>query len=159
MDLRLVYAVLLTFLPGTELRIGLPLAILYGKDFGIPLILIFILILLVNLLLIFFVFYFLDRIHHRLMNLRVYKRFSSAYLKKFQKKVDKFEKKHASLGFFALFLFVAVPLPGTGAWSGSLISWLLNLDRKKSILAISLGVVAAGLLVFMGVLGFMSLFL
>jgi uncharacterized membrane protein len=58
----------------------------------------------------------------------------------------------------ALTLFVAVPLPVTGAWSGCLVAWTLGLDRKKSILAISLGVVIAGLIVFFGTIGFMNLF-
>ena len=55
-------------------------------------------------------------------------------------------------------LFVAVPLPGTGAWSGCLVSWLLGLDRKKSILAISLGVIIAGLIILFASLGVFSLF-
>ena len=61
--------------------------------------------------------------------------------------------------FIALVLFVAVPLPGTGAWSGSLVSWVLGLDRGKSILAIALGVLIAGLLIFLGMFGFISFFL
>jgi len=158
MDLRIIYAILLTILPGTELRLGLPIAILYAKDNGISLILIFFLIVLINLLLIFFIFFFLDYLHKGLMNLKFYERFFRASLKRFQKRVDKFEKRHEILGFFALTLFVAIPLPGTGAWSGSLISWILGLDRKKSILSISLGIIIAGLLIFLGTLGFLSLF-
>ena len=57
----------------------------------------------------------------------------------------------------ALVLFVAVPLPGTGAWTGCLLSWLLDLDRKKSILAISIGVLIAGLFILFGTLGFLNL--
>ena len=156
MGLKLLYAILLTLLPGTELRFGLPVAMLYAQENNISLILIFLLIVLINILLIFFIFFFLDYLHKWLINFKFYERFFKACLKKFQKRVDKFEKRHASLGFLALTLFVAIPLPGTGAWSGSLVSWILGLDRKKSILAISLGVSIAGLLIFLGVLGFMS---
>ena len=92
------------------------------------------------------------------MNFKFYERFFRASLRKFQKKIDKFEKRHAKLGFLALTLLVAIPLPGTGAWSGSLISWVLGLDRKKSILSIALGVLIAGLIVFLGMLGFVNLF-
>jgi len=159
MDLRILYAVILTFLPGSELRIGLPVAMLYAKDVGIPLIIIFLLIVLINILLIFFIFYFLDHLHAGLMNFKGYQRVFNAWLKRFQKRIDKFEKRHAALGFIALTLFVAVPLPVSGAWSGSLISWLLGLDRKKSIFSIGLGVLIAGLLVFFGMLGFLSFFL
>ena len=159
MDLRLLYAIILTIFPGTELRLGLPVAMLYAQDNGVSLILIFLLIVLINILLIFFIFFFLDHLHKWLMKFELYEKFFKASLKRFQKRVDKFEKRHATLGFLALTLFVAIPLPGTGAWSGSLISWILGLDRKKSILAIALGVLIAGLLIFLGVLGFMSFFL
>jgi len=159
MDLRLLYAIILTILPGTELRLGLPVAMLYAQDIGLSLILIFLLIVLINILLIFFIFFFLDNLHKWLMKFKFYEKFFRAFLKRFQKKVDKFEKRHSTLGFLALTLFVAIPLPGTGAWSGCLVSWILGLDRKKSILAIALGVSIAGLLIFLGVLGFISFLL
>ncbi|MEA5058101.1 small multi-drug export protein [Anaerotignum propionicum] len=49
--------------------------------------------------------------------------------------------------YWGIFLFVAVPLPGTGAWMGALISALLNLDPKKSFPVIVLGVITAGIIV------------
>jgi len=158
MDLRILYAIIITILPISELRGGLPLAIIYAKDNNIPLILIFSLIVLLNILVVFFVFYFLDNIHHVLLNVKLYKKFFESYMKRLQRKIDKFEKKYSTLGFLALTLFVAVPLPITGAWSGCLVSWALGLDRKKSILAISIGIVIAGLIIFFGTIGFMNLF-
>lgn len=156
MDLKLIYAIILTVMPVTELRAGLPLAISYAIDEGIPIIFIFSLIILLNILVIFFIFYFLDNLHKIFMNWEWYKRLFGAYLKKFQKKVDKFEEKYKSKGFFALCLFVAVPLPGTGAWTGCFISWILGLNRKKSILAISSGVIIAGIIILFGTLGFIN---
>lgn len=158
MDLRILYAIIITILPISELRGGLPLAIIFAKDYNIPLILIFSLIVLLNILVVFFVFYFLDNIHHILLNVKFYKKFFDLYMKRLQRKIDKFENKYSAMGFLALTLFVAVPLPITGAWSGCLIAWTLGLDRKKSILAISLGVLIAGLIVFFGTIGFMNLF-
>ena len=158
MDLKLIYALVLTILPITELRVGLPLAILYALENNIPVFLIFILIVLLNILLIFFVFYFLDNLHKLFMNWKFYRRCFEKYMKRFQRKVDKFEKRRESLGFFALVLFVAVPLPGTGAWSGCLVAWLLGLNRKKSILSIGVGVLIAGLLILLGTLGFLNFF-
>ena len=49
--------------------------------------------------------------------------------------------------FWALLLFVGIPLPGTGAWTGTLAASLLDLDFKKSILAIALGVVLAAVII------------
>ncbi len=156
MDLRLLYAVLLTIMPVTELRAGLPIAILYATEHNIPVWLIFSLIVLLNIFVIFFVFYFLDNLHHIFLRTNFYKKLFEKYIERFQKKVDRFEKRYETLGFFALILFVAVPLPGTGAWTGCLLSWLLDLNRKKSILAISIGVLIAGLFILFGTLGFLS---
>ncbi len=158
MDLRFIYALILTVLPISELRGGLPLAILWARNNAVPLFLVFPLILFLNILVIFFVFYFLDNIHKSLMNVKIYKKFFDKYLERFQKRVDKFEKKYSAIGFLALALFVAIPLPGTGAWSGCLASWLLRLDRKKSILSISLGVLMAGIIVLLGTLGLINVF-
>ncbi len=158
MDLKFIYALILTVMPITELRVGLPIAIVYAIEHNIPIMLIFSLIVLLNILVIFFIFYFLDNLHNIFMNLKFYRKFFGAYLRRLQKKVDEFEKRYETLGFLALVLFVAVPLPGTGAWTGCLVSWLLGLDRKKSILAIALGVLIAGILVLFGTLGFINLF-
>ncbi len=59
------------------------------------------------------------------------------------KKRDKIDK----YGIWGLLLFVAIPLPGTGAWTGSLLASLLHLDRKKSFGVIAIGVVIAGLII------------
>ena len=158
MDLRLLYALILTVLPVSELRGGLPLAIIYAKDNNISVALVFFLVVILNILVIFFIFYFLDNLHHVFMRFRPYRRLFEVYLKRFQKKVDRFEKRHEEIGFLALMLFVGVPLPGTGAWAGCLVSWLLGLDRKKSILAISAGVVIAGVLILLGTLGVIGFF-
>lgn len=73
----------------------------------------------------------------------------------FQKIIDRGNKKAAEIGgweLLGLFLFVAIPLPGTGAWTASLVSALLQLRIKKCLLAIGAGVVACGLI--MGALSF-----
>lgn len=73
----------------------------------------------------------------------------------FQKIIDRGNKKAAEIGgweLLGLFLFVAVPLPGTGAWTASLVSALLQLRIKKSLLTIGAGVIACGII--MGALSF-----
>ena len=74
MDLRILWAVILTIMPVTELRAGLPVAILYAMDNSIPVWLIFSLIILLNVLVIFFVFYFLDNIHHIFLKFKPYRK-------------------------------------------------------------------------------------
>ena len=61
--------------------------------------------------------------------------------------------------FIALFLFVAIPLPGTGAWTGSLVASLFNLPKRWSILAVFLGVLLSGVIMTLasyGAVGFLS---
>lgn len=144
-------------LPVIELRGGIPLAVNYAIKNNIPSFLAFFLCVIANILIIFFIFYFLDNLHKVFLKNSLYNKLFNLHIKKMQKKVDKFEEKYSAIGFLALVLFVAVPLPGTGAWTGSLISWLLDLDRKKSILAISTGVILAGILVLLMTFGFLSL--
>jgi len=158
MDWKILWYIILSILPISELRGGLPLAVVYANQHSIPIALIFPLIVMANILAIFLAFFFLDRFHHLFLKIKIYKKFFDKYVERLQKKVDKFEKKYSARGFLALTLFVAVPLPATGAWSGVLIAWLLDLDRKKSILSISLGVLIAGVLVLFGTLGFLRFF-
>jgi len=73
-----------------------------------------------------------------------------SFLEKIPKKIkEKALSKSEQIekyGYFGLFLFVAIPLPGTGAWTGALLSVLLGLKKGKSLLAILLGVMTAGLI-------------
>ncbi len=68
--------------------------------------------------------------------------------------VDKIESKAISksgniqkYAYWGLLLFVGIPLPGTGAWTGALIASLLNMDIKKSFVVITIGVIMAGLII------------
>ena len=70
----------------------------------------------------------------------------------FEKRALNKSEQVQRLGYLGLFLFVAIPLPGTGAWTGALVATLLNLDIKKSFLTIMCGVLGAGII--MSVLSF-----
>ena len=72
------------------------------------------------------------------------------------------EKKAGKGLYWALFLFIGIPLPGTGAWTGTLAASILDMDFKKSILAAVGGVILAGVIVGLictGVLGALSFML
>lgn len=77
-----------------------------------------------------------------------------------ERKAEKKSTQIKKYAYWGIFLFVAVPLPGTGAWMGALISVLLNMDPKKTFPVIMLGVLAAGIIVsilsygLLGSLGF-----
>ena len=72
------------------------------------------------------------------------------YFKKIVKWLDKkVENKKGQIekfGFWGLVAFVGIPLPGTGAWTGTLIAAMLDMDKKKSFLAATIGVLIAGVI-------------
>ena len=75
-------------------------------------------------------------------------------LKKGEKGGEKLTKKAGSGLFVALMLFVGIPLPGTGAWTGTLAASILDLDFKKTIMAVLCGVLMAGIIMMILALGF-----
>lgn len=78
-------------------------------------------------------------------------RFFTWCLEKGKKGGEKLKATAGNSGiFWALLLFVGIPLPGTGAWTGTLAASLLDLDFKTSILAVSLGVILAGVIMSLG---------
>jgi len=156
MDQTFIIALLLTITPFIELRLGLPLAISYAIQNDISTYLIFATVLFLNLILIFVIFFFLDYLHKFFMKIAFYRNIFDKYLERFRHRTKRFERRHEKIGFWALVIFVAIPLPGTGAYSGCLISWILGLDRLKSILSIGLGIIIAGLLVLFASLGIFS---
>ena len=142
--LGLLKVVLVTLVPWIELRGSIPLGIAIGLD---PL-LVFFTALLVNVLIIPLVFVGLDLFY----NLVSGNAFVRQVVERTRNKATLRLRKYGLLG---LLLFVAVPLPGTGAYSGALAAWLFGLDRKKSFTAIALGVTVAGLLVLSASVGIM----
>lgn len=73
-----------------------------------------------------------------------------------EKRADAKSEQIRKYAYWGVYLFVAIPLPGTGAWMGALISALLNMDAKKTFPVIMVGVLTAGIIVSVlsfGVLG------
>lgn len=87
------------------------------------------------------------------MKSKLYRKFINKILIKVHKKAKKLEKKMNKWGYLSLMLLVAVPFPGTGAYMGALVSWVMGLNRKNSIIAIAAGVITAGLIVLLLSLG------
>lgn len=77
-------------------------------------------------------------------------RFFSFCLEKGEKGGRKLETKAGNGMFVALMLFVGIPLPGTGAWTGTLAASILDLGFKKSVIAVMCGVVIAGIIMGIG---------
>lgn len=130
---------LISLMPILELRGGLIAAALLGLDI-VPA---FIICIIGNLLPIPFILWFITPIFNKLKKTKHLSKFVNKIEKKALSKKDKIEKAE----FWGLFFFVGIPLPGTGGWTGSLIASLINMDKKKAMLAITCGVLLAGLIV------------
>ena len=94
-----------------------------------------------NLLPIPFILMFIKKILEWMKSTRAFSRIANGIEKKALSKREQIDK----YGYFGLFLFVAIPLPGTGAWTGALLAVLLGMKNKKAFIPIALGVMAAGL--------------
>jgi len=70
----------------------------------------------------------------------------SGIAKWLDKKVNKHKEQIEKFGFWGLVLFVGIPLPGTGAWTGCLIASVLEMDRKKSFVATMIGIFMASII-------------
>ncbi|MFH1521780.1 MAG: small multi-drug export protein [archaeon] len=147
MDIQILIGLLLTVLPVSELRGGLPIIVEYAVRNGVSVWPYFLIVLILNILIIFLIFMFFDYLHETFMKKKWYRDAIGRMLKRLHKKVGRVRSRMDKWGYFALMFFVAIPLPGTGAWTGTMIAWALGLDRLKSLVAIATGVVIAGLLV------------
>ncbi len=130
---------IISLMPILELRGGLIAAALLGLDV-IPS---FIICLAGNLLPIPFILWFITPIFNWLKKTKHLNKFVTKLENKALSKREKVEKAE----FWGLLLFVGIPIPGTGGWTGSLIAALINMNKKKALIAIFCGVLLAGLIV------------
>ena len=158
MDLQVLIGLFLTLVPFIELRGGLPVIVEYAVRNGASVWPYFLIVLVLNILLIFLIFAFFDLLHETFMRWKWYRGFIGRVLRRVQKKTHKIEKRMDNWGYLALMLFVAVPLPLTGAWTATIAAWAMGLDRLKSFVAIATGIIIAGLLVLLFSLGFFGLY-
>lgn len=153
MNTQVIIGLLLSVSPIFELRGGLPVVIDYAVQNGLSIWPYFFIVLLLNISVIIFIFIFFDFLHEHFMRIKLYEKFFGRHLKRTQKNAKKLQKKMDKWGYPALMLLVAVPIPGTGAWTGTTIAWVLGLNRIKSFIAIAIGVAIAGLIVLLLSLG------
>ena len=153
MDIQVLIGLLFTIAPIFELRAGLPIIVEYAVRSGLSVWPYFLLVLVVNILMIFVIFLFFDFLHDLFMRTRWYRAVVGRVLSRIQRKIIKIKDDMDKWGYFALMLFVAIPLPGTGVWTGTMAAWAMGLDRWRSFAAIAAGTVIAGLLVLLISLG------
>lgn len=126
----------ISLMPILELRGGLIAASLLNMN---P-VLSFIICLIGNLLPIPFILWLITPIFDRLKKTKYFSKLVNKIEQKANSKKEQIEKYQ----FWGLLLFVGIPLPGTGAWTGSLIASMVGMNKKKSLIAAILGVFMAG---------------
>ena len=144
--------ILLAMTPINELRGTIPLAI--GFWHLSPLKVLF-LAWLGNMIPVFFLLLFWKHLAKYLMKKsKIIKQFFDWL---FDRTYQRFYKKHSLYGDIALVLLVAIPLPFTGAWTGTVAAFLFDIPYAKSLGLIFIGVIIAGLVVTLGTLGLISI--
>ncbi len=137
---------LVSMVPIIELRGAIP----YGVAFGMPLWLTYIIAIIGNMLPVPFIFFFARRVLEWGADKPMIGKLFTFFLEKGRRGGEKLQAKAGRGLYWALLLFVGIPLPGTGAWTGTLAASLLDMDFKKSVAACMGGVLLAGCI--MGVL-------
>jgi len=145
------YLFIVTFFPAVELRGAIPLAVLFYKE---PVLLSFIVITIANILITPFVFLIWDLILLMARKVKPFGIFFNKYIVGLQKRAKPLVYKY---GFWGLLIFVAIPLPGTGAYSGALIAEIFGMNKWKAFFAVSLGVIGASIIVTLAVMGIIPL--
>ena len=139
---------LLSMVPLVELRGAIPAAYIYkANDPGFNLVLAYIIIAVGNMIPVPIIFFFARKVLEWGADKPVIGKFFTFCLEKGHKGGEKLKSKAGKGLFVALMFFVGIPLPGTGAWTGTLAASILDMDFKSSVLAVICGVALAAIIV------------
>jgi len=137
---------LISMVPLIELRGAVP----YAIASGLPVLPSYIIAIIGNMIPVPLIFFFARKVLEWGKDKPVIGGFFTFCLEKGHKGGEKLKEKAGKGLYWALFLFVGIPLPGTGAWTGTLAASILDMDFKKSVTAIVCGVVLAGIIMGSG---------
>ena len=136
----------ITLLPFLELRASIPYGILQTD---LHWSVIFMVCVITNAILGPVIYFLLDKVLHIVLRIKLLNRIYHHYVEKMQKKIHSGVEKY---GEWCIAVFVGIPLPGSGSYSGALAAYLLGLSYKKFIIANIIGVIIAGIVVTLVVL-------
>ena len=131
---------LVSMVPLIELRGAIPIAV----GMQVPLVQAYIIAVIGNMLPVPIIFFFARKVLIWGQDKKYIGKFFTFCLKKGEAGGKKLQQKAGRGLYLALLLFVGIPLPGTGAWTGTLAASILDMDFKKSVIAVTLGVELAG---------------
>lgn len=139
---KYLIAFFISMVPLVELRAAVP----YALAMGLPVLPSYVVCIVGNMLPVPFIFFFARKVLVWGADKPVIGKFFNFCLKKGEAGGEKLQQKAGGGLYIALLLFVGIPLPGTGAWTGTLAASILDMDFKKSVLAVMGGVILAGII-------------
>jgi len=149
---NIIQLILWTLVPFLELRASIPYGILVLKEHWL---FVYIICVIANIFLGLILYLFIDLIIKIVTRFGFLKRIYDYYVTKTQKKIEKYVDKYGELG---VAVFIGIPLPMSGVYSGSLAAYIIGLKYKKFIIANIIGVLIAGTIVTLVVLSGSSAF-
>lgn len=138
---NIIYIILLTLIPTLELRASIPFGILVAR---LPVLEVFAIAVVVNILLGLALFLLLDSLVKFFTRFQLINDIYSKIVSRTQRKVEPYVERFGTIG---IALFIGIPLPGSGVWTGALAAYLLGLKFRKFALANIAGVLIAGVIV------------
>ena len=144
--LKYILVFVISMIPLIELRGAIPIGLSSILGGPLPTLPLYIVCIIANMLPVPLIFFFARKVLEWGADKKFIGKFFTFCLEKGEKAGKKLQEKTGYGLYIALFLFVGVPLPGTGAWTGTLASSFLDMDFKKSSIAIMSGVVLAGII-------------
>ena len=144
--LKYLLVFFVSMVPLIELRGAVPLGLSPLLGSALPIIPLYAVCIIGNMLPVPIIFFFARKVLIWGADKKFIGNFFTFCLEKGEKGGKKLQEKAGRGLYFALFLFVGIPLPGTGAWTGTLAASFLNMDFKKSVVAIIAGVILAGII-------------
>lgn len=145
--IKYIIVFLVSMVPIVELRGAIPIA----ESLDLNIFLYYPVAIIGNMLPVPFIYLFARKVLEWGKDKKIIGKFFTWCLEKGKKGGEKLEKSAGNSGlFWALLIFVGIPLPGTGAWTGTLAASILNIDFKTSIFAVTLGVLLAGIIMSLG---------
>ena len=150
---KILIVFLVSMVPIIELRGAVPIGV--GLDTGWPYWALLIVAIIGNMLPVPAIYFLAQKVLKwgKKCKIKWFSKFCIFCLEKGKKVGDKMLKTTKGATYFALYLFVAIPIPGTGAWTGTLAASILDLDFKKTALAVVAGVITAGIIMLLISLG------
>ena len=156
---KYILVFLISMVPLIELRGAVPVGLSNLWGGALPVIPLYAICIIGNMLPVPIIYLFARKVLLWGKDKKVIGKFFTWCLEKGEKGGKKLQEKAGKKGLFlALLLFVGIPLPGTGAWTGTLAASILDMDFKTSIIAVMLGVILAGVIMGLGSYGVFGAF-